>query len=67
MTKQPLRITPKTILGKWSIGLIFAMPILFIIVTSFTISVFKSIPPVESILLDMAVRPALAFMMLAEW
>lgn len=65
MTKQPWRITPKTILGKLSVGLIVAMPIAIIIGTSFTNSLYKSVPAGETILLDIAARPALALTMLA--
>ena len=65
MTKQAWRITPKTILGKWSVGLIVAMLISIIIGTSFTNSLYKSVPAGETILLDIAARPALALTMLA--
>jgi len=41
------------------------MPILFIIGTSFTNSLYKSTPAGETILADIAARPALAFTMLA--
>jgi hypothetical protein len=65
MTKQPWRIMPKTTLGKWSVGLIFAMPLLFIIGMSFTKSLYKSVPAGGTILADIAARPALALTMLA--
>jgi hypothetical protein len=65
MTKRSLKITPKTTLGKWSIGLIVAMPILFIVGTLFTNSLYKSIPAGRTILADIAARPALALTMLA--
>jgi hypothetical protein len=65
MTKQPWRITPKTTLGKWSVGLIVAMPIQFIIGSSFTNSLYKSVPAGGTILADIAARPALALTMLA--
>jgi len=65
MTSQSLKITPKTTLGKWSVGLIIAMPFLFIIGTSFTKSLYKSIPAGETILADIVARPALALTMLA--
>ena len=65
MTKQPWRIMPKTTLGKWSVGLIVAMPIFFIIGTSFTNSLYKSVPAGGTILADIAARPALALTMLA--
>jgi hypothetical protein len=65
MTKRPWTISPKTTSGKWSVGLIIAMPILFTIGTSFTNSLYKSIPAGGSILEDIAARPALALTMLA--
>jgi Na+/melibiose symporter-like transporter len=65
MTKQTLKILPITSLGKWSVGLIVAMPLLFIIGTSFTNSLYKSIPAGSTILADIAARPALALTMLA--
>jgi hypothetical protein len=65
MTKKTWGVTPKTSLGKWSVGLILAMPILFIIGTSFTSSLYQTIPAGETILKDIAARPALALTMLA--
>jgi hypothetical protein len=65
MIKQPLNIMPKTTLGKWSVGLIVAMPILFIIGASFTNSLYRSVPAGGTILADIAARPALALTMLA--
>ena len=55
---------PKTNLGKWSVGLIIVMPVLFIIGTSFTNSLYQSVPAGDTILADIAVRPALALTML---
>jgi hypothetical protein len=65
MTKQAWRIMPETSLGKWSVALIVAMPILFTIGTSLTNSLYKSIPAGETILADIVARPALALTMLA--
>ena len=56
---------PKTILGKWSLGLIIAMPLLFVIGTSFTNSFFISSTSRHTILADITSRPALALSMLA--
>ena len=64
MTRQPLKITPKTTLGKWTVGLIVAMPILFFIGSLFTSSLYKSVPSGETIFADIATRPALALTML---
>ena len=65
MAKQPWSLVPKTNLGKWSVGLIIAMPLLFIIGTSFTNSIYGSVPAGDTILADIAGRPALALTMLA--
>ena len=64
MVKQSFSITPRTTLGKWSVGLIVVMPILFIIGSSFTDSLYRSTPAGETILADIAARPALALTML---
>jgi hypothetical protein len=55
----------KTTLGKWSIGLILAMPILFAMGTSFTNSLYQSVPAGNTIFADIISRPALAITMLA--
>ena len=60
-----MKITPKSTLGKWSCGLILAMPILFIVGTSLTNSYYKSIPAGDTIIADIFARPALALTMLA--
>jgi Na+/melibiose symporter-like transporter len=65
MTKQPLRITPQSTLGKWSIGLVIAMPLLFTIGSSFTNSLYRSAPAGDTILEDLILRPLLALTMLA--
>lgn len=65
MARQPWKITPQTIPGRWSIGLIVAMPILFFIGTSLTGSLYGSTPGGDTILADIAARPALALTMLA--
>jgi len=58
-------LIPKTKPGKWSLGLITAMPTLFFIGASFTNSLYKSVPAGSTILEDIAKRPALALTMLA--
>ena len=65
MMKRSLRIFPITALGKWSVGLIIAMPLLFFIGASFTNSLYQSIPAGNTILEDITNRPALALTMLA--
>ena len=65
MAQQPWKLLPLTAIGKWSVGLIIAMPLLFIIGTSFTNSIYKSVPAGGTILADIAERPVLALTMLA--
>jgi hypothetical protein len=55
---------PRTKLGKWSIGLIIAMPILFVIGTSLTNTLYASIPAGGTILNDIVARPVLSLTML---
>ena len=65
MQKQTRSLVPKTQIGKWSVGLIIAMPLLFLIGSSFTNLLYPSVPAGSTILADIAVRPALALTMLA--
>lgn len=65
MESKSWRFTPRTNLGWWSIGLVIAMPLLFIIGTSFAESLYRSVSSGETILADIAARPALALTMLA--
>ncbi len=55
---------PKTILGKWSVGLILAMFALFIIGFALTDTLYESVPAGGTILEDIVSRPALAISML---
>ena len=64
MTKQTWKITPESILGKCSVALIVAMPILFVIGTSFRSTLYQTIPAGRTILADISVRPILAITML---
>ena len=65
MNKQPWSILPKTTVGKWSLGLIIAMPLLFFIGSSFADTIYQSVPAGGTILADIAARPALVLTMLA--
>ena len=65
MTRRPWRITPRTTLGRWTVAFAAAMPILFVIGSSFTGSLYESVPAGQTILADIAARPALALTMLA--
>lgn len=55
---------PKTRSGRWSLGLIIIMPILFFVGTSLTSFLYQSVPAGNTILEDIANRPALALTML---
>ena len=56
---------PGNRLGRWSVGLIAIMPILFVIGSSFSSSLYKSVSAGRTILADIAARPLLALTMLA--
>lgn len=55
---------PKTNSGRWSLGLIIAMPILFLIGSSLANSLYESVTSGSTLLDDIANRPALAISML---
>ena len=58
-----LDFVPKTILGKWSVLLVFGIPIFFYIGFSF-VSFYKDIPAGRTIPQDIIVRPGVALSML---
>lgn len=60
-----LNLTPNTKIGKWSLGLIIAMPILLFTGSSFTRTLYKSVPAGRTILEDITKRPALSLIMLS--
>jgi hypothetical protein len=59
-----LSFMPKTILGRWSVGLIVAMPVFFFIGRALLNLLYKSVPAGNTILEDIVERPALALTML---
>lgn len=59
------RFLPRTTLGLWAIGLLVAMPILFVIGLSLSTSVYESVPAGRNFLADVSARPWLALAMLA--
>ncbi len=65
MPERTLRIRPRTKIGGWSVGLIAAMAILFVIGPALSDSLYDSVPAGSTILADIAARPALAISMLA--
>jgi len=65
MIKRNWTVFPSTRMGKWSVWLIVVMPILFILGTSFTGSIYQSVPSGSTLVADIIARPALALSMLA--
>ena len=65
MSERSWRLMPRTTLGTWTVGLFAAMPILFVIGSSFSSSLYESVPAGRTILADVAARPFLALTMLA--
>ena len=65
MSERSWKLMPGTALGWWSIGLIVAMPILFVIGSSFSDSIYDSVPAGQTLLADIGARPLLALTMLA--
>jgi hypothetical protein len=65
MSQRSWRLAPRTTLGKWTVGLIAATPILFFIGSSLSSSLYGSVPAGRTILADVAARPVLALAMLA--
>ena len=59
-----INFTPKSNLGKWSIGLIIMVPMLFYIGMSF-VSFYESVLAGKTILHDIVARPGIALLMLA--
>ncbi len=59
-----IKLIPKTILGKWSIVLIVAIPVFFYIGMSF-VGFYESVPAGKTIARDIVVRPGVALPMLA--
>jgi hypothetical protein len=65
MSEQPWRLIPGTTPGRWALGLIVAMPLLFITGLSFSSSLYESVPAGQTILADVFARPFLALTMLS--
>jgi len=65
MSQRTWSIKPETEPGWWSVGLIVLMPILFVLGTSFSESIYESVPSGRTILADITSRPLLALTMLA--
>ncbi len=65
MSKRSLKVIPGNTLGKWSVGLIVVMPILFVLGSFFARSIYELVSAGTTILADIASRPVLALTMLA--
>jgi len=65
MSERSWRFIPGNKLGRWSVGFIAVMPILFVIGSSFSGSLYESVPAGRTILADITSRPFLALTMLA--
>ena len=65
MSERSWRLLPRTTLGLWTIGLIVVTPILFVIGSSFSNTLYESVPAGRNVLADVAARPFLALTMLA--
>jgi hypothetical protein len=56
---------PSTTLGRWTVGLIAVMLILFVIVSAVSSTLYEFVPAGQTILADVSARPFLALTMLA--
>ncbi len=65
MSERSWEIKPGTALGWWAVGLIIAMPFLFLIGSSLSNSLYEFIPSGKTLLADISARPFLALTMLA--
>jgi len=61
---ENIKFLPKTILGKWSIALIVAMPIFFYVGMSF-VGFYESVSAGTTIPADIVIRPGVALPMLS--
>ena len=64
MSERSWRLMPGTILGRWTVGLIAVMPILFVFGFSFSRSLYESVTAGRTLLADIVSRPLLALTML---
>lgn len=64
MSERSWRFMPGCRPGRWSVGLIVVMPILFVIGTSISSSLYETVPAGGNLLADIAARPFLALSML---
>ena len=65
MAERTWSLVPQTALGKWSVWLLVATPILFVSAGSFSSWLYAEAAPGGTILADISARPALALTMLA--
>ena len=65
MKRHTWTVLPVTTLGKWSVALIVAVPVLVLIGTATVETLYQSVPAGRTISADIVARPALALPMLA--
>lgn len=61
ITARRMNFIPNTKWGRWSLGLMVVMPILFVVGASFASLLYPSVPGGNTIVEDIAGRPALVF------
>lgn len=65
MAERSWKLMPGTAPGKWAVGLIVGMPILFVLGSTLAQSLYAAIPSGSNLVEDIAARPFLALAMLA--
>jgi len=56
---------PESNAGRWSLWLVVAMPVFFLLGSLFMNTLYASVPSGDSILMDIALRPSLSLFMLS--
>ena len=64
MSERSWEFIPGTKLGKWSVGLVAITPILFVIGSSFSRTLYEGIQAGRTILADISARPLVSLTML---
>lgn len=61
---MPTKLLPQTFLGKLSVGLALALPVMLAVGTALLARLYPTVPAGDSIVADIAARPGLAIPML---
>ena len=61
---MPVKLLPQTSLGKFSVGLALAMPVMLAVGTALLARLYPNVPAGDSIAADIVARPGLAIPML---